>query len=190
MEDAWHWDTPLLMCFIPVFGLGSGGKGLGFFYLPLLLLGVPHHYVATRFSWESSRVTNMWLAGGARGCQLIHTETGFGWGTCPALKSNGSLESREHHSPGSRKAPEPVPHTLESPFTQLLAILLGLLTLCCFPQKPGGRGNSAIFQHGVETFCALSEFCGTGKLYPDLLVAGRVLVQTGGQDFKFPLLQV
>lgn len=45
----------------------------------------------------------------------------------------------------------------KAPFTQLLAILLGLLTLCFFPQKLGGREGGICFipARGGNIFCTL-----------------------------------
>lgn len=71
-------------------------------------------------------------------------------------------------------------HPWKAPFTQLLAILLGLLTLCFFPQKLGGREERICFipaQSG-KIFHAL------GFLWDRETVTARALLQTEYQYFQ------
>lgn len=71
-------------------------------------------------------------------------------------------------------------HPWKAPFTQLLAILLGLLTLCFFPQKLGGREERICFipAQSRKIFRTL------GFLWDRETVTARALLQTEHQDFQ------
>lgn len=97
-------------------------------------------------------------AGGRR--QRTRPERGSGRGTpaLPPVRAFPASAAAWFAALGSRKAPDPVFVTSpKTPFTQLSAILLGLLTLLFFPQKLGGRERGICFipAQGGNIFCTL-----------------------------------